>query len=141
MIERKPIMPERLRHIGDGSFGYIPHRFLRDGFFATLTSNQLALYLFLVLAADRKGISFYAYDRICSVLEIPLDDYIAARNALVDKDLVAFDGTRFQVLSLPSNPVQPPSLPLLTEARREEHDPATVRQLILDSLGIDKLDK
>jgi hypothetical protein len=141
MIERDPIMPERLRRIGGNSFGFIPHRFLREGFLATLTSEQLALYLFLVLAADRNGISFYAYDRICSVLELRLDDYIAARNALIDKDLIAFDGTRFQVLSLPSKPVQPHSKPLLTEANRQEHDPATVRQLVLDSLGIDESDQ
>ena len=141
MIERNPIMPDRLRCIGDGSFGFIPHRFLRDGFLATLKSDQLALYLFLVLAADRNGISFYAYDRICSVLELLLDDYIAARNALIAKDLIAFDGRRFQVLSLPTKPLQTPSKPLLTEADREEHDPATVRQLIRDSLGIEESDR
>lgn len=141
MIERNPIMPSRIRRIRDGSFAFIPHRFLRDGFLATLTSDELALYLFLVLAADRNGISFYAYDRICSVLELRLDDYIAARNALIDKDLVAFDGTRFQVLSLPSNPVQPPSKPLLTDADHQKHDPATVRRLILDSLGTNGYDK
>jgi hypothetical protein len=141
MIDRTPIVPERQRHIRDGSFGFIPHRFLRDGFLATLTSDQLALYLFLVLAADRKGISFYAYDRICSVLELTLDEYIAARNTLIDKDLVAFDGRRFQVLSLPSQPVQTPSKPLTTEADREEHDPATIRHLILGSLGITDSDQ
>lgn len=135
MIERTPIVHDRLRHIGDGSFGFIPHRFLRDGFFATLTSEQLALYVLLVLAADRNGISFYAYDRICSVLELRLDDYIAARNALIEKNLVAFDGRRFQVLSLPSKPTQPLSKPLLTEVERQEHAPATVRQLIIDSFG------
>lgn len=139
MIERKPIKPDRLRRISDGSFGFVPHRFLRDGFFANLTPDQLALYIFLVLVADRNGVSYYAYDRICSVLELQLDDYITARNVLIDMDLIAFDGTRFQVLSLPSKPVQRPSKPLQTEADRQEHDPATVRQLILESLDVDTL--
>jgi len=33
-----------------------------------------------------------------------LEQYLDARNALIDKDLIAFDGTRFQVLFLPMSP-------------------------------------
>ena len=134
MIERMPIMPDRLRRIGNDSFGFIPHRFLREGFLAALTNNETALYLFLVLAADRNGVSFYAYDRICSVLEVTLDQYVEARNALIDKDLVAFDGRRFQVLSLPAKPVLPPTEPLSSDADYEMHDPATIHSTILDGL-------
>ena len=104
-ISRQPILPERVRHIGGQSFAFIPHRFLRDGFLASLTADERSLYLFLVLAADRRGVSFYSYDRICTCLEMILEQYLDARNALIDKDLIAFDGTRFQVLSLPHNPV------------------------------------
>ena len=31
-----------------------------------------------------------------------LDQYISARNGLIEKDLIAFDGTVFQVLELPA---------------------------------------
>ncbi len=133
MISRAPINPKRIRRIGNQTFAFIPHRFLRDGFLASLTPNERGLYLFLVLAADRQGISFYAYDRICSALELTLDDYIAARNALIDKDLVAFDGRRFQVLSLPPRPVEPPSRPLRSTDDFESHDPATIRQILADA--------
>jgi hypothetical protein len=34
-----------------------------------------------------------------------LDQYINARNGLIEKDLIAFDGTVFQVLELPATPV------------------------------------
>jgi hypothetical protein len=34
-----------------------------------------------------------------------LDQYTNARDALIDKDLIAFDGTVFQVLELPTKPV------------------------------------
>jgi hypothetical protein len=60
------------------------------------------VYLFLVLASDRFGLSFYSYDRICSLLQITVDQYIEARNLLIEKDLIAFDGTLFQVLELPA---------------------------------------
>jgi len=132
-VSRTPILPTRLRTI-DGSFVFVPHRFLRHGFFASLTRDQRDLYFFLLLAGDRCGLSFYHYDSICSVLECPLDDYIAARNGLIDKDLIAFDGHRFQVLSLPDNPSARASPPLLTSDDLESHDPATIRTIIDRSL-------
>ena len=133
-ISRAPIRPDRIRRI-DGSFAFLPHRFLREGFLCALTPTELRLYVFLVLAADRNGLSFYAFDRICSVLEIDLDDFLDARNALIDKDLLAFDGTRFQVLSLPSRPVHKPSRALRSDQDLRDDDPATVRQAIRDSLA------
>lgn len=130
---RAPLVPDRVRRI-DGGFAFVPNRFLHDGFFAQLTHGERSLYLFLVLAADRNGVSYYSYDRICATLEVTLDDYLAARNALVDMDLVAFDGTRFQVLSLPPRPSLRARPPLITDADLERDDPATIRQIIRDSL-------
>jgi hypothetical protein len=130
---RAPIVPDRVRCI-DGGFAFVPNRFLHDGFFASLTHVERSLYLFLVLAADRNGVSFYSYDRICATLEVTLDEYVAARNALIDMDLVAFDGTRFQVLSLPPRPSLRARPPLTTQDDFERDDPATIRQCIRDSL-------
>jgi hypothetical protein len=72
---------------------------------AALQQKELLLYLFLVIASDRHGLSFYSYDAICTLLELDLDQYINARDGLIDKDLIAFDGTMFQVLDLPAKPV------------------------------------
>jgi len=124
MIRKKTINPERVRSI-NGGFSFIPHRFLIDGFLTSLNQKELLLYLFLVLASDRYGLSFYAYDSICSLLQFPIDDYLAARNSLVEKDLIAFDGTIFQVLALPPKPQKKPT-------RRE--DPVAVGKLIRESL-------
>lgn len=134
-VSREPILPQRVRRIGDESFAFVPHRFLRGGFLSSLDPEERGLYLFLVLAADRNGLSFYGYDRICSALELTLEQYIEARNGLIDKDLVAFDGRRFQVLSLPATPVEPPCRPLRSRAELEDHDPATIRHLIDASLA------
>lgn len=128
MRERPPITPQRVRRIGGQSFAFIPHRFLGDGFLASLTANERSLYLFLVLAADRQGLSFWNYDRICSVLDLHLDQYLVARNGLIDKDLLAFDGTHFQVLELPDRPV--PIKPLRSNSDIEDDDPATISALI-----------
>lgn len=101
MIQKKILNPKRVRRI-DGGFSFIPHRFLNDGFVAALNQHELLLYLFLILASDRHGLSYYAYDAICSLVAMTADQYIEARNSLIKKDLIAFDGTLFQVLELPA---------------------------------------
>lgn len=133
VAHRPPIRPDRVRRI-EGGFAFVQNRFLHDGFFASLSHPERSLYLFLVLAADRNGVSYYSYDRICTALEMVLDDYLAVRNGLIDKDLIAFDGTRFQVLALPAAPVFVPARPLVRNADFEEADPATVRTIIRNSL-------
>jgi hypothetical protein len=134
-ISRPPIVASRVRSPQGQTFAFLPHRFLRDGFFCSLCPDQLRLYVFLVLAADRDGISSYGFERICAVLEIDIDAFLLARDSLIRKDLIAFDGRRFQVLSLPDKPVHTPSPPLLTAAQMADDDPATVRKAILDSLA------
>lgn len=132
-VHRAPPRPDRIRR-PTGGFAFVPNRFLHEGFFASLDHVERSLYLFLVLAGDRNGVSFYGHERICATLEISLDDYITARNGLINKDLLAFDGTRFQVLSLPPAPVLPVRPPLVTDDDFEGHDPATVRRLVHASL-------
>lgn len=102
MIKKRILNPERIRSI-TGGFCFIPHRFLTDGFVALLAPDQLLLYFFLVLAADRNGLSFYSYDSICKLLHMSLDQYVQARNDLIDYGLIAFDGTIYQVLELPEH--------------------------------------
>ncbi len=103
MIEKKILNDNRIRRINDG-FSFIPHRFLRDGFLTALDQHQLLLYFFLILASDRYGLSYYAYDSICTSTRLTVEQYIEARNSLIKKDMIAFDGTLFQVLELPSKP-------------------------------------
>jgi len=129
MVNRKPLVSNRIREI-DGSFAWIGHRFLRSGFFTSLTRNELLLYFFLVLVADRQGLSYYHYDKICSLLYLSVDNYIVVRNQLIDKDLIAFDGTFFQVLSLPRTPVIQSTKLLKKRDDMKRSDPATIEQII-----------
>jgi hypothetical protein len=133
MIEKTILCPERLRKI-QGSFAFVEHRFLRDGFWVSLSHDELLLYLLLIMAADRAGLSYYGYDKLCTLLAIPVDEYIAARNALIDKDLIAFDGRLFQVLSLPPKPVRDPVRLLRSTDDMAERDPATIHQIMRDAL-------
>jgi len=79
--------------------------------------------------ADRQGLSYYHYDKICSLLCLSVDDYIFVRDQLIDKDLIAFDGTFFQVLSLPRTPVLQSTKLLKNREDMERSDPATIEQI------------
>jgi len=135
VIIKKVLSPNRLRKIS-GSFAFIEHRFLRDGFWDMLSQHELLLYLLLIVVADRNGLSYYSYDRLCTLLKISVDDYILARDALIEKDLIAFDGNLFQVLSLPPTPRGVAARALKTAKDMQTHDPATIHQLIKKSLGV-----
>jgi hypothetical protein len=132
MMGKIILCPERVRKIA-GTFGFIEHRFLKEGFFYSLSHHELLLYLFLVLASDRNGLSFYGYEKICTFLRITVDEFILARDGLIDKDLIAFDGRTFQLLSLPRQ--GPKSTPLKGKEQMQEKDPATIHQQIVRSLG------
>jgi hypothetical protein len=136
MIAKSPLCPERIRKI-TGSFAFIEHRFIRDGFWSSLSQHELLLYVFLALVADRNGLSYYSFDKLCALLQLSLDDYLLARNALIKKDLIVFDGHLFQVLSLPLTPVRQPARPLHSAPHMAQADPATIRQIIRNSLGAD----
>jgi len=132
MIKKKILNPNRIRRI-DGGFSFIPHRFLTDGFLSSLNPKELLLYFFLVLVSDRHGLSFYSYDAICSLLQLTLDDYRQARDSLIDKNLIVFDGTLFQVLELPLKPVDSsPSGPAVDSSQKDV--PAAIGDIISRSV-------
>ncbi len=105
MIRKKIIVPHRVRQV-TGSFGFIPHRFLKNGFWASLSSNELLLYLFLVTVSDSNGLSYYGSKKICSLLHLSDEGYIDTRDRLIARDLIALDDILFQVLELPAEPVR-----------------------------------
>ena len=126
MIKKKVLRAERIRRIERG-FSFIPHRFLTEGFLASLDQREVLLYFFLVLVSDRQGLSFYSYDAICSLLQLSVDDDIGARDGLIEKDLIAFDGTLFHVLDLPATPP-----PLIRREGRSHHH--AVRRILRQAL-------
>lgn len=117
-ISREPIRIDRVRRIGRDGFAFLPNRFLRDGFFESLCRDELALYVLLVMVGDRSGMSYYRDETLCSILKVAPHRLTEIRNALLDQDLVAFDGLRHQVLSLPE-----------CESRKPEKRPSAIWDL------------
>jgi hypothetical protein len=107
MPGRAPIFPDRIRTIR-GSFSWIEHRFLHDGFLRALSPDELLLYYFLVTVGDRNGVSYYGYEKMCQLLKLEADAYIRARDGLIARQLIAYEQGVFQVLPLPARH-SPPS--------------------------------
>lgn len=102
--------PDRVRKI-TGSFAWIDHRLRRDGHLQRMTLEDIALYVFLVLAADRDGVSYYRKEKICDVLGLSWDQFETARARLIEREHVAFAPYRpgdvngyHQVLPVPERP-------------------------------------
>ena len=72
------------------SYAWLDHRLRSGGFLARLDADALALYCFLALAADARGLSCWRLDRIERQLPLDLAALHRARGELLRKDLVAF---------------------------------------------------
>jgi hypothetical protein len=93
---------DRIRSIR-GSFGWVDHRFLREGFDQGLTRLEKLLYFILVAVSNRDGVSFYSDERLAEILDIRhAHELGGARAELIDRDLIAFEQGIYQVLDLPS---------------------------------------
>jgi hypothetical protein len=82
--------PKRVRRI-EKSFAWIDHRLLRNGYLQVMTHQEHGLYLFLALAADRQGVSFYRKEKICDALGLDWGEFEVARDRLIDFKLIAFE--------------------------------------------------
>src|SRR5215471_8304406 len=97
----QPPRPDRRRSIR-GSFSWIDHRFLREGFDQGLTRLEKLLYFVLVAVSNQDGVSFYSEARLAELLDIRFPHELgAARKELVARDLIAYQGGIYQVLDLP----------------------------------------
>ena len=95
------LRPDRHRTI-EKPFAWIPFRLLKDGLFANLSDRAKLLYIFLCLAADRQGLSFYGDAKLQTYFQLDPTEINLARKELIQKELIAYDGRLYQVLSLPS---------------------------------------
>jgi hypothetical protein len=99
----QPPRPDRRRSIR-GSFSWIDHRFLREGFDEGLTRLEKLFYFVLVAVSNQDGVSFYSDARLTELLDIRFPHELdGARKELVARDLIAYEGGIYQVLDLPAH--------------------------------------
>jgi hypothetical protein len=110
MIEKRLLVPQRLRRPPATGWSWVDRRFLREhGDY--LSREAILLYLFLAAVADRHGLSFYSDSTLSSRLRMPQQVLEKAREELLQRDLIAHQLPLVQVLSLPSPGVSRRSQP------------------------------
>lgn len=134
-IKKEPLIPSRVRKI-EGGFSFIPNRFITGGFLLSLSMHEKLLYFLLVLTADREGLSYCSQDKMSTILEMSIDELIEARDGLIRKSLIAFNGLLFQLLSLPDKPlIDKQNKELKSREDFLEYDRLSVRQFLNKSLS------
>ena len=101
MIQKRVLVPQRLRRPPATGWSWLDRRFLREhGDY--LSREALLLYFFLAAVADRHGLSFYSDQALTSRLRLSREVLQQARQELLDRDLIAQQLPLVQVLSLPA---------------------------------------
>ena len=101
MIEKRILVPQRLRRPPATGWSWVDRRFLREHG-DHLSREAILLYLFLAAVADKHGLSFYSDNALSSRLRLSLPDLEKARQELLERDLIAHELPLVQVLSAPA---------------------------------------
>jgi hypothetical protein len=102
MINKHPLRPDRLRQIPT-SFSWVDHRLVRHDYLRRAEPRTWALYLFLVTVGDVHGLSYYSDAAISRHLNLEAAALAAARQQLIQADLIAYQKPLYQVLALPED--------------------------------------
>jgi hypothetical protein len=110
MIEKRILVPQRLRRPPATGWSWVDRRFLREHG-DHLSREAILLYLFLAAVADRHGLSFYSDNTLASRLRLTVPVLAQAREELLERDLIAHQLPLVQVLALPERAVSRRSQP------------------------------
>lgn len=88
-------------------------------------ARAAALYLFLVTVGDAQGLSYYGGATLLQRLHLSAEELGAARQRLIELDLIAYEAPLYQVLSLPGEPSPQTMAPV-----RDTTGPVRLRQLL-----------
>lgn len=122
--------PDRVRALRGVRFGWLDARLMREGWLRATSLESIAAYVFLCLAADREGVSFYRRARIGAELGLDEQQVVRALDELRALDLVAYapfhagapDGFH-QVLGLPAGAAPPTQADRLLRALADRLGP------------------
>jgi hypothetical protein len=94
------LRPERLRQVPE-QFSWVDQALVQQHFIDRCEARSAALYLFLVTVSDAQGLSYYGAATLARRLRLSDEQFAAARQQLIDLDLIAYRSPLYQVLALP----------------------------------------
>jgi hypothetical protein len=99
-IIKQPVDPERVRTI-PVQFGAVDRQLVYGKHIRRMSTDEIALYVFLQCVSDAEGLSFYSEERICEYLHFSLNGLWKAREGLVRGGLLLYRRPIYQLLNLP----------------------------------------
>lgn len=117
------------------SYGIVDRKLLFDRYLHRMSPEGMALYLFLVLAADREGRSYYGDRSIGEILRLSPPGLAAARAELLAAGLIAYRAPNWWVKNL-SSPAKalPPLEPRPCASSHPSREPAPIRGAVPGAL-------
>lgn len=82
------------------SYSIIDHQIIHGGYLYRLSHESMILYLFLVVAGNCDGRSFWADRTIAQMLRISLDQLNIARQQLIKENLISYKKPYWQVKNI-----------------------------------------
>lgn len=104
------LRPERLRQVPE-QFSWVDQALVQQHFIDRCEARSAALYLFLVTVSDAQGLSYYGAATLARRLHLSDEQFAAARQQLIELDLIAYRSPLYQVLALPGTVAAPRPAP------------------------------
>ena len=128
------LRPERQRQVPE-QFSWVDQALVQRHFIDRCDSRAAALYLFLITVADAQGLSYYGESTLARRLHLSPEGLLAARQQLIDIELIAYQAPLYQVLAIAGTATRAPaSIPTQAPEIRSSNGPARLAQ-ILDQMG------
>jgi hypothetical protein len=99
--ERAPIDPARVRRVPRSGFGWIDRRWIHERWLERLEQEEILLYVFLALAGDKNGMSYWDLETIAERLALDVHRVESARHGLLQHGLILFRYPKWQIIDLP----------------------------------------
>lgn len=104
------LRPERIRQVPQ-QFSWVDQALVQQHFIDRCEARSAALYLFLITVSDAQGLSYYGASTLARRLRLSDEQFAAARQQLIDLELIAYRSPLYQVLALPGTVAAPRPAP------------------------------
>lgn len=119
------LRPERLRQVPE-QFSWVDQALVQQHFIDRCDARSAALYLFLITVSDAQGLSYYGAATLARRLHLSDEQFTAARQQLIELELIAYRSPLYQVLALPGT---------VAAQRPAPRAPATTRVITVATTG------
>ena len=107
---KQVLRPERLRQVPE-QFSWVDQALVQRYLIDRCDARAAALYLFLVTVCDAQGLSYYGGATLMQRLHLSSEELGAARQQLIDLELLAYQAPLYQVLAIAGTTVAPRTAP------------------------------